>query len=182
MQKDFKTAVFGGGCFWCFEAAFSRLIGVNSVQSGYAGGTTENPTYEQVCSGSTGHAEVVEVEYYPKVISYGDLLDVFFTVHDPTQLNRQGNDVGTQYRSVVFYVDEEQKEETLKRIKELEEENVFDGDIVTEVRPLEKFFRAENYHNDYYDKNTTQPYCQAVISPKLGKLRSKFSKFLKEDN
>jgi len=166
-----ETAIFGGGCFWCTEAAFDELRGVLEVEPGYAGGATPNPTYEQVCSGRTGHAEVVRVTYDPSQISYRDLLDVFFTVHDPTTLNRQGADVGTQYRSVIFYTDDEQRRAAEDAIRSLEESGVWGDPIVTEVLPAPDFYPAEPYHRDYYRRNPTQGYCQVVIAPKIAKLR-----------
>lgn len=166
-----ETATLGGGCFWCLEAAFLELRGVERVVSGYSGGKRPNPTYEQVCSGATGHAEVVQVTFDPAVISYADLLSVFFTIHDPTTPNRQGADVGTQYRSVIFTHDAAQKETAERVIRELEAERVWPDPIVTEVTPLETFWPAEAYHQDYYARNPYQGYCQAVIAPKVAKLR-----------
>lgn len=174
-----STATLGGGCFWCLEAVYDRLEGVASVTSGYAGGHTSNPTYRRVCSGTTGHAEVVQIEYDPAVISYRDLLEVFFTIHDPTTKNRQGADVGPQYRSIILYHDDAQRAAAEALIQELEAENVFDDSIVTEVEPLETFYPAEEHHQDYYEKNSTQPYCQAVITPKVNKLRRKHADRLK---
>ena len=175
-----QTATFGGGCFWCLEAAYDALRGVSNVESGYAGGQTENPTYDQVCGGRTGHAEVVRITYDPERISYRDLLEVFFTVHDPTQLNRQGADVGTQYRSAIFYENAEQQESAKEVLGELERENVYDAAIVTTLEPLTKFYPAELYHRDYYERNAEQPYCQVVITPKLAKLRKKHGDKLRE--
>lgn len=160
-------ATFGGGCFWCTEAVFEHVEGVSSVQSGYMGGKRENPTYEQVCTGSTGHAEVIEIKYDPEKVSYIDLLSVFFQTHDPTTLNRQGNDIGTQYRSVVFYHGSEQKSAVLNMIGELEKSNVYKNPIVTQVEPVQKFWAAENYHDSYFRQNPQNPYCQAVIAPKV---------------
>jgi peptide-methionine (S)-S-oxide reductase len=179
MTNKNETAVFGGGCFWCTEAVFDRLRGVLSVIPGYAGGSVANPTYEQVCSGRTGHAEAIRIEYDPAQISYRDLLTVFFATHDPTTLNRQGNDVGTQYRSVVLYSDEEQKHQTEAFIKELTDSNAFSGPIVTTLEPLEVFYPAEDYHHKYYDQNPYQPYCQYTIPPKLKKLKQRFAELLK---
>jgi peptide-methionine (S)-S-oxide reductase len=173
------TATLAGGCFWCLEAVFLRLRGVQRVESGYAGGHVENPTYRAVCTGDTGHAEVVQVDFDPNEISYRELLEVFFAIHDPTTLNRQGADVGTQYRSAIFYHDDAQKAEAEQVIRELSEERVFDGAIVTEVVPLTKFYPAEDYHREYYDRNPEQGYCQVVISPKVAKLRQKFAEKLK---
>lgn len=176
------TATLAGGCFWCLEAAYDELRGVDDVESGYAGGAMDNPTYEQVCTGRTGHAEVVRVTYDPDVVSYHDLLEVFFTVHDPTQLNRQGADVGTQYRSAIFPATPEEEQEARLVIDELTRDGIFDAPIVTTIEPLEKFYAAEAYHRDYYAKNSGQPYCQAVISPKLSKLRNKHAAKLRGAN
>jgi peptide-methionine (S)-S-oxide reductase len=165
-----ETATLAGGCFWCLEAAFLDLRGVKRVESGYSGGQIENPTYEAVCSGRTGHAEVVQIDFDPAIIGFRDLLEVFFTIHDPTTPDRQGADVGTQYRSAVFYDSDEQKRITEEVIAKLESEGVWTG-IVTEVSPLAKFYPAEAYHRDYYNRNTNQPYCRAVIAPKIAKLR-----------
>jgi peptide-methionine (S)-S-oxide reductase len=174
-----ELATLAGGCFWCLEAVFQPLRGVTKVVSGYTGGSVPNPSYQAVCTGATGHAEVTQVTFDPAVISFRDLLDVFFTIHDPTTLNRQGNDEGTQYRSAVFYHSPEQKTDAEGAIKELEAEKVWDDPIVTEVVPLETFYAAENYHQDYYARNATQPYCRAVIAPKVAKLRSKYLAKLK---
>ena len=169
-----ELATLGGGCFWCVEAPMKELRGVHGVTSGYAGGHVEDPTYEQVCSETTGHAEVVQVEFDPELLSYRELLEVFFAVHDPTTENRQGPDVGSQYRSAVFYHDEQQRETTEALIEEFEREGVYD-DVVTEVEPLEAFYEAEEYHQDYYEKNPNQPYCAVQIPPKLEKVREKFA-------
>lgn len=174
-----ETAVFGSGCFWCSEAVFSDLRGVTRVLPGYSGGTVPNPTYEEVCTDLTGHAEVAQVTYDPSVISYRDLLEVFFSVHDPTTLNRQGADEGTQYRSVVFYADESQRDQAEGIIGELTKEKVFRAPIVTQVVPLEAFYPAEDYHREYYRMNPYKPYCQAVIAPKLAKFRSHWKSKLK---
>jgi peptide-methionine (S)-S-oxide reductase len=174
-----QTAVLGGGCFWCVEAAINQLEGVEAVRSGYMGGHIANPTYQQVCGGSTGHVEVAEVTFDPAVISYSDLLHVFFTLHDPTTLNRQGNDVGEQYRSVIFYRDEEQKKAAEEVIAALTRDKVFDKPIVTAVEPASTFYVAEDHHQDYYANNPYQPYCMAVVSPKVKKIREKFAKRLK---
>ena len=174
-----QTAVLGGGCFWCVEAAFNQLQGVQSVVSGYMGGRVPNPSYEQVCGGRTGHVEVAEITFDPAVISYEDLLEVFFTVHDPTTLNRQGNDVGEQYRSVIFYGDEEQHETAKKVIAELTKERAFADPIVTTVEPASTFYPAEQYHQNYLANNPYQPYCIAVVSPKVKKIREKFASRLK---
>jgi peptide-methionine (S)-S-oxide reductase len=178
MNNNFETAIFGGGCFWCTEAIFTRLKGVQSVESGYAGGQTENPTYEQVSSGETGHAEAVQIKFDPSLIQYADLLNVFFATHDPTTPNRQGNDVGTQYRSAIFYTSEQQKKEAEEFIEKLGNDAVFENPIVTEVSSLDKFWPAESYHRRYYDQNQSKPYCSLVISPKIAKLRTKFSHLL----
>jgi peptide-methionine (S)-S-oxide reductase len=164
-----ETAVFGGGCFWCLETIFGRLKGVSKVTSGYAGGQMANPTYEQVCSGRTGHAEVFHVEYDPAVIGYRDLLEVFFKAHDPTTLNRQGTDVGSQYRSIIFYADASQKAAAESVIAELGGVGGFKQPVVTEVKPLETFYPAEDYHQDYYRRHPENAYCQAVIGPKLAR-------------
>jgi len=169
-----ETAVFGGGCFWCIEAVFNRLEGVEKAESGYMGGHVDNPSYRQVCGGDTGHVEVVRVTFDPSKVSYEDLLEVFFTVHDPTTLNRQGNDVGEQYRSVIFYENEAQREAAEKKIAELTEQKAFPEPVVTAVEPAEKFYVAEDYHQEYYDSNRNQPYCQFVISPKVAKFEKKF--------
>ncbi len=174
-----ETAVLGGGCFWCLEAAFSRTKGVHDVISGYAGGTAPDPSYEEVCSGNTGHAEVVEIHYDPSAISYDDILHIFFTLHDPTTLNRQGHDVGTQYRSVIFYLNKEQEKTAHNIIKELEDEKIYNDPFVTQVLPLEKFYTAEEYHQHYFDKNPDQAYCQIVIQPKILKFRQKYKQFIK---
>jgi peptide-methionine (S)-S-oxide reductase len=174
-----KTAVFGGGCFWCTEAVFQRLQGVHSVTSGYSGGEMESPTYEQVSAGITGHAEAIKIEYDPEAIKYEDLLNVFFASHDPTTLNRQGNDVGTHYRSVIFYTDEEQREQAQKYIDKLSHDNTFKAPIVTEIKPVMKFFPAEGYHQNFYNNNGSYPYCSVVIDPKIAKLREKFAHLLK---
>jgi len=174
-----SVAVFGGGCFWCTEAVFDELQGVRSVVSGYAGGKTKNPDYQQVCMGITGHAEVIKVEFDPGEISFRDLLTVFFATHDPTTLNRQGNDVGTQYRSAIFYADEKQKEVAALFIKELDAAKAFRNPIVTTLEPLTEFYAAEDYHQKYYANNSYQPYCQLTIPPKLNKLHKQFAALLK---
>lgn len=165
-----ESAVFGGGCFWCIQAIFSRLKGVDKVTSGYAGGKTANPTYEQVCSGRTGHAEVVKIDFDPATITYHNLLEVFYKAHDPTTINRQGADVGTQYRSVILYSGDDQKSAAEKYIAQLTEDKAFSQPIVTEVKALEVFYPAEDYHQDYYQLHPEKGYCQAVIAPKLAKL------------
>jgi len=179
MTETIKTAVLGGGCFWCTEAVFSRLKGVLKVTPGYAGGATDKPTYQQVCSGITGHAEVNKIEYDPAIISYSDLLEVFFHVHDPTTLNRQGNDSGEQYRSIILYSDAEQKAAAERFVSELNASAEFKQPIVTEIKQLTAFYQAEGYHQSYYENNSGQPYCRMIIKPKLDKFRQKFSKSLK---
>lgn len=177
-----ELATFGNGCFWCTEAVFQELEGVETVMPGYTGGQVENPTYKQVCSGTTGHAEVLQVSYNPDKISYEELLEVFWATHDPTTLNRQGNDVGTQYRSAVFYHNQEQKQLAEKYKKELEASGAYDDPIVTEIVPLEKFYPAENYHVNYYNTHGHEPYCSFVIRPKLDKFRKVFQQKLKAGN
>ena len=178
-ESTLQSAVFGGGCFWCGEALFERLRGVESVVSGYAGGAKENPTYKEVSSGEAKHAEVIRVEYDPTIISYGTLLSVFFSTHDPTTLNRQGGDVGTQYRSAIFYTDEQQREDAKKFVKKLEKEKVFENPIVTEIQPLTKFYEAEEYHQEYYKNNKEALYCKVVIDPKIQKLQATYAHLLK---
>lgn len=172
---------FGGGCFWCTEAVFKRLRGVVSVMSGYAGGMVENPTYYQVVAGNTGHAEVIQVEYDPKVIPLEILLSVFFSAHDPTTRNRQGYDVGDQYRSIVLYETDQQHQTIESFMQKLQKDNVFAKPIVTEVKKIEAFYEAEEYHQDYYDRNRDQGYCQVIIDPKIKKLKEKFSEYLKQE-
>jgi peptide-methionine (S)-S-oxide reductase len=167
-------ATFGGGCFWCLDGAFRELRGVESVVSGYAGGRRPNPTYEQVCAGVTGHAEVVQITFDANVITYRDLLGVLFTIHDPTTLNRQGNDVGTQYRSIILYHSAAQEHDAKEVIAELERERVWDAPIVTEVVPFSVFYPAEGYHQDYFNKNPNQPYCSAIVAPKVAKVRKTY--------
>lgn len=174
-----QVAVFGGGCFWCTEAVFERLRGVLSVMPGYAGGHAKNPTYKMVCGGDTGHAEVIRVEFDPAQISYRDLLTVFFGTHDPTTLNRQGHDTGTQYRSIILYSNEAQKNEAQAVISELNNSGTFPQPIVTEVKPLTVFYEAEDYHRQYYASNPDQPYCQFVIDPKMEKAAARFRQLLK---
>jgi peptide-methionine (S)-S-oxide reductase len=182
MNQGIETAVFGGGCFWCTEAVFGQLKGVVSVMPGYAGGTLANPTYEQVCTGNTGHAEVTRVEYNPAEISFNDLLTVFFATHDPTSLNRQGADVGTEYRSVIFYTTDDQKRDAEALIEQLNSSDPAGKRIVTEVVPLKAFYPAEKYHQEYYRNNSLAPYCQIVIDPKLRKLHKQFTALLKSSN
>jgi peptide-methionine (S)-S-oxide reductase len=178
--KNLDTATFGGGCFWCVEAVYQQLNGVVSVASGYTGGQRANPTYEQVCSGATGHAEVIQIVYDTTKISFDELLQVFWTVHDPTTLNRQGADVGTQYRSVVFYHNDYQKEITQSYIEKLNQEHAFANPVVTEVSPITTFYKAEDYHQNYYNDNQNQPYCSFVIQPKVEKFKKVFGDKLKK--
>jgi peptide-methionine (S)-S-oxide reductase len=178
-ERRTEVATLGGGCFWCVEATLEQLRGVERVVSGYSGGHVPNPTYQQICTGTTGHAEVTQVHFDPEEISYADLLRVFFTVHDPTSLNRQGNDVGTQYRSAIFYHSPEQKQQAEEVIREIQEQGIWERRIVTEVTPLEKFYPAEDYHQEYYRNNPNQPYCAVVISPKVAKFRKGYRDFLK---
>ena len=178
-QSEYEVATLGGGCFWCLEAAFDQIEGVISVESGYAGGTVENPTYRQVCTGRTGHAEVVKVTFDTVVITFEEILDIFFDVHDPTTLNRQGADVGTQYRSAIFYHNGAQREVAERMIAKLDAAGVWNSPIVTEVTPMTAFYIAEDYHQEYYVNNTRQPYCRAVIAPKLAKLQQHFVAKLK---
>ena len=178
--QNLLEATFGGGCFWCTEAIFAELKGVESVASGYAGGHVKNPTYEEVCTGSTGHAEVIRIIYDPKLVSYEKLLEVFFNTHNPTTLNRQGADRGTQYRSVVFYHDEKQKEEAEAMITALDKAKVFDDPIVTEVSPISNYYPAENYHQDYFANNPNNSYCNFVIKPKLAKFMKQYKADLKK--
>jgi peptide-methionine (S)-S-oxide reductase len=174
-----ELATLAGGCFWCLEAVYDELKGVEAVESGYMGGHVPNPGYRAVCDGDTGHAEVVRVTFDPKVVSYGDLLDVFFVIHDPTQLNRQGNDVGTQYRSAVFYHSPEQQRTAQDKIAQLQRDRVYDAPVVTQVVPASEFYVAEHYHQEYYANNPYQPYCMAVVAPKVAKFRRKFLERLK---
>ena len=175
-------ATFANGCFWCTEAIFARLNGVKSVMPGYSGGTVENPSYEHVCTGTTGHAEAAQIEFDSDIISFEKLLDVFWNTHDPTTLNRQGNDVGTQYRSAIFYHDEEQRQIAEKSKKEVGESRLYNDPIVTEIVPLMKFYPAEDYHKEYYDQNKNEPYCRFVISPKVEKLLKHYEKELKPNS
>ena len=181
MEQTIETATLANGCFWCTEAVFQRLKGVKSVTSGYTGGKIKNPTYREVCSGLTGHAEAIQITFDSSVLSFQEILDVFFSTHDPTTLNRQGYDVGTQYRSAIFYHSEQQKETAEKFIKALTEAQVFDNPIVTEVTKFNEFYKAEDYHQNYYNNNKTQGYCMAVINPKLEKFIKKYKEKLKEE-
>jgi len=178
-EKTLSEGVFANGCFWCTEAVFASLKGVRSVTPGYTGGTVQDPTYEQVSGGNTGHAESLKIKYDPEIISYDDLLAVFFNTHDPTTLNRQGNDVGTQYRSAIFYTNDDQKRKSESLIGELNATKAYDKPIVTEVKPLGEFYEAEDYHKDYYDNHKDAPYCQLMIAPKLEKLQKRFGELLK---
>jgi peptide-methionine (S)-S-oxide reductase len=178
-DTNLQTATFGSGCFWCTEAIFERVKGVKSVESGYSGGNVPNPTYEAVCSGKTGHAEVIQIKYDPSVVSYDELLEIFWKTHDPTTLNRQGADVGTQYRSVIFYNDEDQKNKAENYKAELNKAEIWKDSIVTEISPLKKFYSAEKYHQDYYEQNPNQGYCSFVITPKIEKFEQVFKDKLK---
>lgn len=183
--KDESTlrgvATFGGGCFWCTEAIFNQIEGVIKVEPGYSGGKIVNPTYKQVCTGRTGHAEAVQITFDPKVISYQDLLEIFFATHDPTTLNRQGNDFGTQYKSVIFFHNNEQQSAARTMIEQLNKAKVFNGPIVTEIKPFKAFYIAEDYHRNYFNRQPNEPYCRAVISPKIAKFRKRFTSKLKEN-
>lgn len=174
-----KLAFLAGGCFWCTEAVFSQLKGVEKVDSGYSGGTSANPTYEEVSTGTTGHAETVRITFDPETISFKEILEIFFTTHDPTTLNSQGSDMGTQYRSAIFYVDEEQKRIAEEVIREISDERIWDKPIVTQLEPFKAFYEAEEYHKDYYKRNPEQSYCQFVIAPKIEKLRKLYLSKLK---
>jgi peptide-methionine (S)-S-oxide reductase len=181
MNDNLEIVTLASGCFWCSEAIFKRLKGVKSVVPGYSGGLVENPSYDLVCGGKTGHAESVQIEFDPKVISFERILDIFWHTHDPTTLNRQGNDVGTQYRSAIFYHNQKQKEIAEKSKKEIEKEGVYKNSIVTEITPFNKFYAAEDYHKNYYDNNQDAPYCNFVIDPKVHKLFLKYGKNVKEE-
>lgn len=180
-DRPLEVVTLGGGCFWCTEAVFDDLKGVVDVVSGYSGGARPNPSYEQICTGATGHAEVVQVTFDPSIVSFSEILDVFFTVHDPTTLNRQGADVGTQYRSVIFYHTPEQQQVAQAKIAEINAANIWDAPIVTEVSPLTAFYPAEDYHQEYFRKNPYQGYCQVVVRPKVAKFRQKFSERVKAE-
>jgi peptide-methionine (S)-S-oxide reductase len=180
IQKEMEIATFAGGCFWCTEAVFLELEGVQSVVSGYIGGETLNPTYEEICNGDTGHAEAIQIIFDPKIIRFGELLEIFFATHDPTTLNRQGNDIGTQYRSEIFYHDEEQKKLSEAYIALMTQENTFGKPIVTQVSSASKFYEAEKYHQNYYNQNKTQGYCSFVITPKIEKLKKVYQDKLKK--
>jgi len=178
-ETHFETATLAGGCFWCLEAVYNELRGVERVISGYAGGHVPNPTYEQVCSGSTGHAEVVQVTFDPEVISYREILEVFFTIHDPTTLNRQGADVGTQYRSAIFYHSPEQEQVAREVIAATNASGIWRAPLVTQLEGLDRFYPAEGYHQNYYERNPYQPYCQVIIAPKVAKVRERYLARLK---
>lgn len=178
--KNNELATFGGGCFWCTEAIFQELKGVSSVEAGYAGGTTQNPTYDDICTGTTGHAEVIQIRYDPSVIKYELLLEIFFKTHNPTTLNQQGADRGTQYRSVIFYHNSSQKKAAQEMINALEINTIFDAPIVTEITPFDVYYKAENYHQNYYENNPTNGYCNAVINPKLTKFMKEYKELLKD--
>jgi methionine-S-sulfoxide reductase len=180
LSENIQVTTLGGGCFWCLEAVYDDLQGVLKVESGYSGGSVPNPSYEAVCSGRTGHAEVAQVTFDSSIVSYQEILEVFFAIHDPTTLNRQGADVGTQYRSVIFYQDEEQKVVAKELIARLEMDQLWSQPVVTEVEPLETYYKAEEYHQDYFKNNSSQPYCQAVVSPKVAKFRKEFVSKLKK--
>ncbi len=181
-RKELEIATFANGCFWCTEAVFKRIEGVESVISGYTGGTIKNPAYREICTGRTGHAEAIQIHYKPSIVSFSALLEIFFATHDPTTLNRQGHDVGTQYRSGVFYNSEDQKQQAEDFISLLTDKKVFNAPIVTEITPLVVFYKAEEEHHDYYDNNKEQRYCQLVINPKIDKLNTYFSDKLKTVN
>ena len=175
-----EVATMAGGCFWCLEAVFDEVQGVEHVESGYAGGTVANPTYRQVCGGATGHAEVVRITFDPAIVSFRDLLNIFFTIHDPTTLNRQGSDIGTQYRSAILYHSPEQKATAEQVIKEINEAKIWPAPIVTEVTPFQGFYMAEDYHQEYFANNGEQPYCQFVVAPKVAKFRARYTEKLKK--
>lgn len=179
MKKEHKIATFANGCFWCTEAVFKRLKGVSQVKSGFTGGFIKNPPYREVTTGRTGHAEAIQLQYEPKIISYPELLEIFFATHDPTTLNRQGNDVGTQYRSAIFFADKEQQEQAIEFIKLLEKNDVFENPIVTEVTALDVFYPAEEEHDEYYDRNRDQMYCKYIIDPKIKKIQTHYRDKLK---
>ncbi|TRW50328.1 peptide-methionine (S)-S-oxide reductase MsrA [Aliidiomarina halalkaliphila] len=179
MNKSLHVATLAGGCFWCLESAFNQVQGIHSVKSGYSGGQTENPTYKDVCTGNTGHAEVIRVEFDLEAISYREILEIFFALHDPTQVNRQGNDIGSQYRTAIFYHDEAQAEAARSIIAEMEQEQTWEGPIVTQIEPIATFYPAEDYHDNYFERNPENQYCQAVVSPKLAKFKKTFASRLK---
>ena len=180
MSTNFETVTLAGGCFWCLEAVYDEVKGVISVESGYANGNVKNPTYRQVCNGDTGHAEVVQIKFDPSIITFRDLLNIFFVIHDPTTLNRQGADVGSQYRSGIYYHAPEQKEVAEQTIRELEAQKIWGSSIVTEVEPIKDFYIAEDYHQEYFVNNPNQPYCMAVVAPKVSKFRKHFLELWKK--
>lgn len=180
MSNQFETATLAGGCFWCLEAVYDEAKGVLSVESGYSNGHVANPSYRDVCNGNTGHAEVIQIKFDPSIISFRDLLNVFFTIHDPTTLNRQGADVGTQYRSAIFYHSPEQKAIAEQTISELNAQRIWNSPIVTEVEAIKDFYIAEDYHQEYFARNQNQPYCQAVVAPKVAKFRKHYLELLKK--
>src|SRR5205823_13611811 len=182
LGKEREVATLGGGCFWCTEAIFDQLKGVEKVESGYSGGKVPNPSYEDVCTGATGHAESIQITFNPKQISFKDILQIFFTLHDPTTLNRQGADIGTQYRSAIFYHTPEQKSVAEEVIANLNDAGIYDAPIVTELVPAPEFYPAEDYHQEYFERNPAQPYCRAVVAPKVAKFRSKFLAKLKKQD
>lgn len=181
MNNKIETATIAGGCFWCTEAIFKRLKGVLSVKPGYAGGLKENPTYEEVSGGKTGHAEAIEIEFDPTLVPFDKILEIFWHTHDPTTLNQQGNDIGTQYRSVIFYHDKNQQEEALRSKAEVEKEKIYKDPIVTQIEPFTNFYEAESYHKDYFDRNKEYPYCNYIITPKIQKLMQKYGNAVKEE-
>ena len=181
MRENYETATFAAGCFWCTEAVFQRFKGVFNVKSGYTGGHIQNPPYREVCTGRTGHAEGIQFNFDPNIITYRELLEIFFTTHDPTTLNREGNDKGTQYRSAIFYANESQRQEAENFVNFLDEEKIFPNPIVTEITPLDIFYPAEEEHDDYYNRNKEQMYCQYIINPKVDKIKKHYSKKLKEE-
>lgn len=178
-MPNLQTAVLGGGCFWCLEAVFDNLQGVKSVESGYMGGTVRNPAYREVCEGTTGHAEVIRINFDAEELSFPELLEVFFLIHDPTTLNRQGNDIGTQYRSVIFYTSDEQRRQAEEAIAALNTSHTYPNPVVTAIEPAKEFFMAEDYHQEYFANNSYQPYCQFVVAPKVKKFQEKFAEKMK---
>ncbi|OGD53394.1 peptide-methionine (S)-S-oxide reductase [Candidatus Bathyarchaeota archaeon RBG_13_38_9] len=179
--NQFEVATLGGGCFWCLEAIYNELKGIIKVESGYAGGIVPNPTYNHVCTGTTGHAEVIQITYNPNIIIFKEILQIFFTMHDPTTLNRQGNDVGTQYRSIILYHNQNQKQTTEQIINEITQEKIWNNPIVTQIEPYQRFYKAEDDHQEYYKKNPEQYYCKIIIAPKIAKLRKQYFEKLKKE-
>ena len=180
LEKNIEVVTLGGGCFWCLEAVFDEIKGVENVESGYSGGITTSPDYKQVCSGTTGHAEVVQISFDPRIISFRKILEIFFTIHDPTTLNRQGADIGSQYRSIILYHNKKQKNIAKQVIKELEAAKIWDNPITTQIEPFNEFYKAEEYHDRYYYRNLEASYCKIVIAPKIAKFRKKYSKKLRK--